>query len=86
MTPLLQQAALVLTAVGVLLGLATSAATRQFRAGLPLLLDFLLAAGLLRLALLDSWVAIATVAAIVAIRKVTTAGIRLATLTRAAPH
>ncbi len=83
MTTLLQQGALVLTAAGLLLGGAASAATRQPLAGLPLLFDFLLAAGLLRLAALDTWVAIATVAAVVAIRKVSTVGIRRATLARA---
>ena len=83
MTTLVQQGALVLTAVGLLLGGAASVATRQLLAGLPLLLEFLLAAGLLRLALLDTWVAVATVAAIVAIRKVSTVGIRLANRARA---
>ena len=83
MIALVQQGALVLTAVGLLLGGAASVATRQFLAGLPLLLEFLLAAGLLRLAVLDTWVAIATVAVIVVIRKVSTVGIRQATLARA---
>ena len=83
MTTLVQQAALVLTAVGLLLGGATSVATRQPLAGLPLLLEFLLAAGLLRLAVLNTWAAIATVAAIVVVRKVSTLGIRVAVRARA---
>ena len=76
MSALLEQVALLLTAAGVVTGLLVTASTRRLSDGLPVLLDFLLAAGLLRLASLDSWVAIASVALVVVIRRMAASGIR----------
>ena len=78
MTDVIEQAAVLLSAAGVLLGLAVTVATGRLLAGLPVFLEFLLAAGVLRLTLLDTWVAIATVAVLVLVRKVAVAGIRSA--------
>ncbi|QBX55510.1 DUF1622 domain-containing protein [Nocardioides seonyuensis] len=48
------------------------AAIRELRPALALGLDFLLAAGLLRLASAETWTAIASAAGIVAVRKLVT--------------
>jgi hypothetical protein len=50
----------------------------QLRAGIGPGLEFLVAATLLRLAALDTFAALATVAATIALRKVITAGLRFA--------
>jgi hypothetical protein len=62
-------AALVLAAAGLLLAALTLASTRSLRPALGVLLDLLLGAGLLRLTFLDTWTAIASAAALVAVRK-----------------
>ena len=62
-------AALVLAAAGLTLATLSLLATRQLRPALGILLDLLLGAGLLRLTFLDTWTAIASAAALVAIRK-----------------
>jgi hypothetical protein len=59
--------------------------TRQVTVALPVLLDLLLAAGLLRLGATASWQAIGSAAAIVLSRKLATLGIRSAVRARAAP-
>lgn len=56
--------------------LAVGAATRQLGAAAPVLLDLLLASGLLRLAAGGSWRALATAAAIVAVRRLAGSGVR----------
>uniref|UniRef100_UPI001297A08A DUF1622 domain-containing protein n=1 Tax=Ornithinicoccus halotolerans TaxID=1748220 RepID=UPI001297A08A len=51
------------------------AAVAGLRAALPVLLDFLLAAGLLRLSVALSWEEVLTVAAVVAVRHLVVAGL-----------
>ena len=70
----------------VLLGTLTVAFCASPRAGLHVFLDLLLAAGLLRLAAADTWSAIATAAAVVAIRKVAVGRLRFADAPTTAPH
>lgn len=74
MTAVLLLASRSLAAAGILLGGLALAATRRVHVALGILLDLLLAAGLLRLVLADTWSAIATAAALVAIRKVVVLG------------
>jgi hypothetical protein len=66
-----------LVLAAVVLGLLTCLVTRSFAPGVPLFLDLLLAAGLLRLTVEQSWRALATTATIVVIRKLAAAGIGL---------
>lgn len=75
MNAVIEAAALLMTAVGVLSFLAAYAATRRMRYALPLLLDFLMAAGLLRLAGDQSWSSILLTVAIIAVRKVAAFGV-----------
>lgn len=67
-------ASLACTAIGIVAWLAAGLRTGRWRAGVPLTLEFWTAAGLLRLAGEPSWARIATVAAIVAARKLLTWG------------
>ncbi len=67
--------ALVVVVVGIALSAAVLASTRDLQAALPVLLDFMLAAGLLRLSATATWQAIASAAGIVVIRKIVVAGI-----------
>jgi len=76
--PLLVAAALALFALTLL-------STRRITTALPVLLDLLLAAGLLRLSATGTWQAIASAAAIVVIRKLATTGISAAQRARAEP-
>jgi len=62
-------------AAAVLIGLLVLAVTRSVRTALPVLLDLLLAAGLLRLSADLGWGAIAGAAAIVLIRKLVSFGL-----------
>ncbi|MDP9435751.1 MAG: DUF1622 domain-containing protein [Actinomycetota bacterium] len=74
---LLQYAALVCTLLGLVSGAAVLARTRDLQQGLGVLLEFLLAAGLLRLSTTASWRAVVTAAVIVGIRTlVTRVGLR----------
>ena len=59
--------------------------TRRVGVSLPVLLDLLLTAGLLRLSASASWQAIASAAAIVVVRKLATLGIAAARRARAEP-
>ena len=68
MTLLVQQAAVLCAATGVLTGVAVASRTGDVRQGLAMLLDFLLAAGLLRLSASTSWSALLTTAALVLLR------------------
>lgn len=61
-------AAVLITAAAVLLAVLIWLVTRAWRPTVPVLLELLLAAGLLRLSVNDDWRAIAGAAAIVAIR------------------
>jgi hypothetical protein len=76
--PLVVAAALVLSALALVV-------TRRVGVALPILLDLLLAAGLLRLSATGSWQAIASAAAIVVIRKLATLGISVGRRARAGP-
>ena len=71
-------AALVCTVLGLTCSAAVLARTQQLRQALPVLLEFLLAAGLLRLTSDATWRALATAAAIVLVRKVVGIGLRAA--------
>lgn len=62
-------AAILIAAAGLLLGALALLSARRLRPALGILLDLLLAAGLLRLAFLDTWTAIAGAATLVAVRK-----------------
>ena len=75
----------VVVAAGLALSALTLLSTRRVTVALPVLLDLLLAAGLLRLSATASWQAIASAAAIVVIRKLATLGIAAARRARAEP-
>jgi hypothetical protein len=68
---LIQAAAVLVSTSGVVLAGWAWLLTRSSRPALPVLLDFLLAAGLLRLAVDQGWAAIAAAAAVVVIRRLT---------------
>ncbi|MCC3650951.1 MULTISPECIES: hypothetical protein [Streptomyces] len=74
MNSLLETAALLVTAAGLLSALATLAGTRRPRLALRVLLDFLTGAGLLRLSHDPTWDGILLVAALVAVRKIAVFG------------
>jgi hypothetical protein len=65
----------VLVLAALVFAAATLAATRSMRSALPVLLDLLLAAGLLKLAVANSWQAIGSAALVVLIRKIAVAGL-----------
>lgn len=80
--PLLVAAALVVSA-------AALVATRDVRQALPVLLDLLLAVGLVRLSATGSWQSIGSAALVVVIRKIVGLGLlrgRTARGTSARPH
>jgi hypothetical protein len=68
-TDLLIAVSLATAAAGVLLGGAVWLATHRLRTALPVTLELLTAAGLLRLSSDNTWRAIGTAAAVIAIRK-----------------
>ena len=69
MTTLLEDVATAVAVAGVLVGVAAFVATRAMRPSLSLTLDLLLAAGLLRLVVVETWTGIVSVAAVVLVRK-----------------
>lgn len=73
---LTESAATVLTGAAVVIAIAVWLTTRAWQPAMPVLLELLLAAGLLRLSATDSWNTIAAAAAIVAIRTVIRTGVR----------
>ena len=75
---LVTAAAVVVVAVGVISAPASGSPGKAFARGAGLALEFLLAAGLIRLASLDSLLSLASVAAIIAVRQVIGRGIRAA--------
>lgn len=75
MTNLIGHVVPVVTAVALLYALAVFVTTRRVDAALPVLLDLLLVAGLLRLSETGSWAAIGSAAIIVLVRKVASYGI-----------
>lgn len=82
MTAVLEAASWVVAVAAVGIGTATLAATRRLDAALPVLLDLLLAAGLLRLAATDTWAGVGTAAAIIVVRRVVGSGMQLHRSTR----
>ncbi|MEI7033365.1 hypothetical protein [Streptomyces pratensis] len=75
MTEILTAAALLVTAAGLLSALAAGAISRRADQTLPVLLDFLTAAGLLRLAADVSWNSILVAAAVITVRKIAAIGV-----------
>jgi hypothetical protein len=63
-------------AAGVVMAVVAGLVMGRLLAGLPLLLDLMLAAGLLRLAVATQWPALISAAAIIVIRKLVLAGLR----------
>ncbi|MCK6210745.1 DUF1622 domain-containing protein [Georgenia sp. EYE_87] len=80
MSALLDAAALVVACAGVLLSFPIGAVA-GLRPAVKVLLDFLLAAGLLRLSVDPEWERLLTAAVVVAIRHVLTAGLQIGTVT-----
>lgn len=76
MSALLQEAALLLTILGLVCGLLVLAGERDVRLAVAVLLEFLLGAGLLRLSDHPTYRTIATAAVIVVVRKLVTFGLR----------
>ena len=76
-TSLVVQAATVLTGAAIVITGSVWVRTRSWQPTVPVLLDLLLAAGLLRLSVTDDWRTIAGAAAIVAIRTTIRTGVRL---------
>jgi hypothetical protein len=72
---LLAAAATLVAAAALVFGGLTLAASRSPRAALPVFLDLLMAAGLLRLGVADTWQAISTAALLVAARKLAVTGL-----------
>lgn len=77
MTAVLDAAALVITAAAVVAALMALALTRRPREALPVLLDLLTAAGLVRLAAESQWSRLLSAAAVVALRHLIVIGLRL---------
>ena len=76
MTPgLADSLALLATAVGVVAALSVWVLNRSHRPALPILLDFLMAAGLLRLCGHQSWEAIGYAAVLLGVRKLVSSSI-----------
>ncbi|MFP8960420.1 hypothetical protein ACLIYP_07585 [Streptomyces nanhaiensis] len=76
MTTVLDLAALATTAFGLMAAAVVLASGRRLVPALAVLLDFLTAAGLLRLAGDPDWSTIAAAAAVIALRRLVTAGLR----------
>jgi len=72
----LQTGALLCTVLGLASALVVLGAARDARLAIAVLLEFLLAAGLLRLADDPGWRQLATAAAVVALRRLLTSGLR----------
>lgn len=68
--------AFALVGASIVLAVATALREHRLLAGVPLMLDLWLAAGLLRLTQSDSWTKIAAAAALIAIRKLVGQGLR----------
>ena len=77
MSGALRDAALLCTALGIVSAAAVLARSRDLRLGIGVLLEFLLAAGLLRLSADPTWAALLTAAVVVCLRRLLSAGLRL---------
>ncbi|WP_217198309.1 DUF1622 domain-containing protein [Streptomyces buecherae] len=78
----LQAGAVLTTGLGLVAATAAWHLTRAVRGGLAVLLDFLTAAGLLRLASEPSWDSIILAAAVIALRKLLGASLHLSSANR----
>ncbi|GAB2899359.1 hypothetical protein GCM10027074_77550 [Streptomyces deserti] len=78
MTDLLTAGALLVTAAGVLSAITAYAISRRISQALPVLLDFLTGAGLIRLAADISWNSIMVAAAVITVRKIAAIGVAAA--------
>jgi hypothetical protein len=78
MTTIAHDAALLVTAAGLIVATLALARTRQIPLSLAVLLDFFTAAGLLRLVGPPTWARLATVALTIAIRQLASRGLRAA--------
>lgn len=76
MTELLRQAALLVTLLGLLSAACAGLLLRRLQPTVALLTDFLLAAGLIRLAAVPAWTSLAVAAVTVAVRMLVNAGLR----------
>jgi hypothetical protein len=76
MSALLQGAAAVVAVAALVAAMAVLVSSRQPALALRVLLDLLLAAGLLRLAAVDDWPGVLAAAAIVVVRRVVTVAYR----------
>ena len=75
-------AALLVVAAAILAAAVVLVRIRSMRQALPVLLDLLTAAGLLRLAGAPAWSALAVTAIVIALRRLVTAGIQTASTAR----
>ncbi|MBT2439704.1 DUF1622 domain-containing protein [Streptomyces sp. ISL-36] len=78
MKPWLETAAVLITAAGLVSAMASYRLTHTVRPALAVLLDFLTAAGLIRLAGEPSWDSIVLAASVIALRKLLGTGLGLA--------
>ncbi|MEV5877089.1 hypothetical protein AB0L75_23200 [Streptomyces sp. NPDC052101] len=76
MTAVLHQTALLVTLLGLLSAACAGLRLRRVQPTVALLTDFLLAAGLIRLAAVPSWTSLTIAAATVAVRMLVNAGLR----------
>ena len=83
MTALLTNAALLVTAAALLSAVAALLATRSMVVALPVLLDLLLAASLLRLTLHPTGTQLAATALLVLVKRLASSGLRRAASSRA---
>lgn len=75
MTELLDLAALLVTGTALAVGAVALAVTRRLGLALPVLLEFLTAAGLIRLAAEPTWTSLFMAAGIVALRRLIVVGL-----------
>ena len=78
MTAAASTAALLVVAAAIVAGGVVLLRTRSLRQALPVLLDLVTAAGLLRLAGTPTWTSLAVTAIVIALRRLVSAGVRTA--------
>ncbi|MEU9454497.1 hypothetical protein [Streptomyces sp. NPDC048277] len=77
MTVLLTQAAVLVTAFGLVSAVSVSLRLRRVQPGVAVLTDFLVAAGLIRLAGQPSWASLATASAVIGVRLMVNTSLRV---------
>jgi len=77
-TAALSAAALLVAAAAIAAAAVVLVRTRSLRQALPVLLEFLTAAGLLRLAAAPTWAGLAVTVAVIVLRRLVNAGVRTA--------